>query len=149
MLNFMTTGLLFISMLLMESSCNLCLFIVKLYRNVKNMMASLLQYWLKHGRRDQDITNCTNTIIEKWLKFSEAIEEKIWIRLLSNLFKDLTPMLYLPSVFLFTKFVHTKLLSAFLSSIRNYCQCSYTKFFHTKFILEAFVKSSHCVEFLK
>ena len=36
MLNVMVTGLLCISMLLVASSCNPCLFIVKFYWNIKN-----------------------------------------------------------------------------------------------------------------
>ena len=38
MLNVMVTGLLCISMLLVASSCNLCLFIVKFYWNIKKLL---------------------------------------------------------------------------------------------------------------
>ena len=43
MLNVMVTGLLCISMLLVASSCNLCLFTVKFYWNIKKKKKILLQ----------------------------------------------------------------------------------------------------------
>ena len=44
MLNVMVTGLLCISMLLVASSCNLCLFTVKFYWNIKKKKKNL-QYF--------------------------------------------------------------------------------------------------------
>ena len=47
MLNVMVTGLLCISMLLVASSCNLCLFTVKFYWNIKKKKNSaLVEYQL-------------------------------------------------------------------------------------------------------
>ena len=47
MLNVMVTGLLCISMLLVASSCNLCLFTVKFYWNIKKKLLELSQIFLK------------------------------------------------------------------------------------------------------
>ena len=54
MLNVMVTGLLCISMLLVASSCNLCLFTVKFYWNIKKKKKKILidrnpkNPWLGH-----------------------------------------------------------------------------------------------------
>ena len=44
MLNVMVTGLLCISMLLVASSCNLCLFTVKFYWNIKKKKKKTQKY---------------------------------------------------------------------------------------------------------
>ena len=49
MLNVMVTGLLCISMLLVASSCNLCLFTVKFYWNIKKKKKNSLLLVVKFG----------------------------------------------------------------------------------------------------
>ena len=76
MLNVMVTGLLCISMLLVASSCNLCLFTVKFYWNIRkkkkkmsmNISATVLAITLTiHTLKNKKLIK--KLLVLKWTKF--------------------------------------------------------------------------------